>query len=92
MPVKNEKKSEHVHLVNVPCAFSVKTWSERYVELSERTLWEDVKSGKIAVVECGRRRLITAEAMTAYLKNHTRPGFDAEAEARRILEPGGACG
>lgn len=71
----------------VPCAFSVKTWCDKYVELGERTLWEDVKQGRIAVVQRGTRRLITASAMEQYLERLTVPayGVDAVAEARSIL-------
>jgi hypothetical protein len=87
---KNERKADQEPLISFPIAYSVRTWAERYIDLSERTLWEDVKNGQIDVVECGRRRLITASAMAAYLEKRTRIGFDAEAEASKILSSGTA--
>jgi hypothetical protein len=86
--LKKERKIEQEPFVSFPVAFSVRTWAEKYIDLSERTLWQDIKTGQLAVVERGRRRLITAEAMNNYLRKHTKGDFDAQADASKILSGG----
>ena len=57
----------------------------RSAGLGERKFHQLILNGAIASVKIGKRRLVTPEAIAAFLAKHTVPAIDSADIARRIL-------
>ncbi len=69
---------------NSRTAFSIRE-AARSAGLSERNVHQLALIGAIASVKVGRRRLITPQALDAFLAKHTQPAIDPAEIARKIL-------
>jgi len=69
---------------NLRTAYSIKE-AALSAGLSERNVHQLALQGAIASVKIGRRRLITPQALHAFLSKHTQPAIDPAKLAREIL-------
>jgi excisionase family DNA binding protein len=55
------------------------------VGIGSRKFAQEIAAGKIPSVKIGKRRLVTPEALSKYIEEHTVRAHDASETARRIL-------